>query len=468
MIPNNSIYLAGEFIALKDNFEVFDPNTQKSYFSVGNAGIEHLNIAIDKADFAFKSWKNKTNLERSDFLNNFAKCMLNHKEELANILHKEQGKSFKEALAEIIYSSSYFSWFANINQSYCGSTIPSPIKNKRIYTTIEPIGICAAITPFNFPSAMIARKLAPALAAGCPMIIKPSSDTPLSALCFGYIADKINLPKGLISILSSNEENSKLIGREICENNKIRKLSFTGSTDTGKLLMQQSAKSLKKLSLELGGNAPFIVSNHVNIDNVVENAILNKYRNSGQTCVCANRFFIHENIMEEFLQKLKIALKDVSNGPLINQKALDKVANLVDKSIEQGATLYLGGQRLGGLKYASTILTQINSNMDIYQEEIFGPVCSIIGFNDIQDVVKQANDTQFGLAAYVFSNNINEIEYFNANLEYGMIGVNTGSFSSFSFPFGGIKHSGFGKEGSIHGIEEYTIIKAICLEFINC
>ncbi len=465
----SKIYLAGLFITKEDSqsYAIISPLNQNKIALAANSTINDVDIAISQAQIAFDAWKNLSSLERAEYLLNISDYMLKNKDELGHLLHLEQGKSVPEAIGEILYSSSYFKWFAHQAQSLHGETLNSPCINKQMYTIKQPIGVCAAITPFNFPSAMLARKLAPALAAGCSMIIKPASDTPFSALVYGIIADEINLPKGLISILPADQENSINIGKRICESETVRKLSFTGSSHTGKILMSQCAGNIKRLSLELGGNAPFIVTKCANVQTAIDDAIKNKFRNSGQTCVCANRFFIHKDILHEFTDKIKqeIEILNITQpiSPLINFKAIEKVDKLVKNALNKGAKLELGGNIQHNLYYQRTLLTNVDKTMDIYHQEIFGPVISIMSYENIKDAVKQANDTPYGLAAYVYTENINEINYFTRNLEYGMLGINNAAFSSPAFPFGGIKQSGFGKEGSIYGLEDYTITKAICL-----
>jgi succinate-semialdehyde dehydrogenase/glutarate-semialdehyde dehydrogenase len=468
---SSKIYLAGNFISkpVEKSYQIQSPLSEYQNFSnqvnlanIANANIEDAKLAVNSAYDIFDYWKNISSLERAKYLLDIADYMLKHQQDLGELLHLEQGKPLAEAIGEIAYSASYFTWFAHQAQSMHGETLNSPCVNKQMYTIKQAIGVCAAITPFNFPSAMIARKLAPALAVGCPMIIKPASDTPLSALAYGIIADEIGLPKGLLSILPADYNTSIDLGKYICKEEKIRKLSFTGSSNVGKILMAQCASNIKRLSLELGGNAPFIVTKYANIENAVIDGVKNKFRNAGQTCVCTNRFFVHNDVLPQFIQKFKQEVAKIQISPLINIKAVNKAKLLMQDAINKGAILELGGN-INGLYYEPTILSSVNDSMDIYHQEIFAPIASIISYNDIKDVVKQANNTPYGLASYVYTDNINEVNYFTKNLECGMLGINTGAFSSHAFPFGGVKQSGFGKEGSIYGIDEYTITKAVCM-----
>jgi succinate-semialdehyde dehydrogenase / glutarate-semialdehyde dehydrogenase len=470
-IPIGSLYLNGQFSTSinNSNYTVNNPATQQGFYTVANSSLDDLNLAINCAQIAISPWNELSTIDRASYLNKISDLLLKYKYDFAHILHLEQGKNIDEAIAEIAYSASYFTWFAHAAQTNTAHTISSPCVNKRMYTNKYPIGICAAITPFNFPSAMIARKLAPALAAGCPMIIKPASETPLSALVFGIIANEVNLPAGLLSILPADNKNTPILGDAICANTDIKKLSFTGSTSVGKLLMSKSADNIKRLSLELGGNAPFIVTKNANVDEAVQGAFINKFRNNGQTCISTNRFFIHADVITEFTKKLCKKIKDIQNdvnytpSPLININALNKVDSLVKSAIEQGANVLLGGSIVKGLCYAPTVLANVHNDMLISQTEVFGPVASIIEYTDNLDAVRQANNTPYGLAAYVYSENIREINMFSQNLEFGMLGLNNATFSSSAFPFGGVKQSGFGKEGSIYGIDEYLVTRAFCL-----
>ncbi len=472
-------YIAGEFIKNVETYTLKSPllfgyahkNVDSSkYFitDVANTSLVLVNEAIKQAHNAFNTvWKytNTSSTQRAEYLYAIADYMQQNQQILAHILHLEQGKPITEAIAEIEYSRSYFIWFAQQIYNIRSNILSSPYKHKYMYTLKTPIGVCAAITPFNFPSAMLARKLAPALAAGCTMIIKPATETPLSALMYGIIANAINLPKGLLSILPADYRQSIEIGKIICQSKCIHKLSFTGSSATGKILMQQCAPTLKKLSLELGGNAACIISNKINqqrLNSVIAEVVANKFRNMGQTCIAINRFFVHESIYDDFLEQLLQAIQHIQLSPLIHERALNKVQNLIDDALMKGAQLLSGGKTTHALHYQPTILTQVNAHMHIYHEEIFGPVACIMSYKNINAVIEQANDTPYGLAHYAFTDDIHEAHLFKQNLACGMLGLNTASFSSNVFPFGGIKESGFGKEGSIYGLDEYLNMQSIC------
>jgi succinate-semialdehyde dehydrogenase / glutarate-semialdehyde dehydrogenase len=468
---NSCAYIAGEFIHASETYALYSPlskdkeDIKQHIIDIANTSLELANVAITQAHDAFINWKKTSPVQRANYLYAIADYMQKNQSILAHVLHLEQGKHLEEAISEIEYSRSYFIWFAQQIQSMHSDILNSPYPHKLMYTLKTPVGVCAAITPFNFPSAMLARKLAPALAAGCTMLIKPATETPLSALMYGIIANAIDLPKGVLSILPANNIQSIEIGKLICQDNRIRKLSFTGSSATGKILMQQCAPTLKRLSLELGGNAACIISDKIDmqcLNTIVKEVIANKFRNMGQTCISINRFFIHKNIYSIFIEQFLLGLKNIQISPLIHQRALDKIQILVNDALNKGAQLLLGGKFKHNLYYEPTILTHVNEDMRIYNEEIFGPVATIMLYENTHEVIEQANSTPYGLAHYAFTHNTAEAHIFKQNLACGMLGLNTASFSSHLFPFGGIKESGFGKEGSIYGLDEYLNIQSIC------
>lgn len=455
-------------------FVVGNPATQQTIAQVVDADEEMTQEAIKKANLAFYSWKKTSAAHRANLLRKWYELMIENVDDLALILTKEQGKPLAEAKGEIRYGASFIEWFAEEAKRTYGDTIPGHGVNKRIVTIKQPIGVTAAITPWNFPNAMITRKAAAALAAGCTMIVKPSELTPLSALAMAYLAEEAGIPPGVFSVLPTTD--APRIGQIITSHPLVKKISFTGSTAVGKLLLQQSAATVKKVSMELGGNAPFIVFNDANIDDAVQGAIASKYRNAGQTCVCANRIYLQQGIKEEFIAKFTKAVAEqkvgegikanVVIGPLINQSAFDKVSHLVNNAIEKGANLHLGGHQheLGGTFFEPTILSDITPNMDIAHEEIFGPIAPIFTFKTEEEVVTMANNTPFGLAAYFYGRDISQVWRVAEALEYGMVGINTGMISTAVAPFGGVKESGFGREGSKYGIEEYLQLKYLCFE----
>jgi succinate-semialdehyde dehydrogenase/glutarate-semialdehyde dehydrogenase len=384
----------------------------------------------------------------------------------------EQGKPLAEAMGEIAYAASYIEWFAEEAKRIYGATIPSPWTDKRIIVTKEAIGVCAAVTPWNFPSAMITRKVAPALAAGCTIIVKPASQTPLSALALAELAARAGVPAGVFSVLTGD---SRAIGGELTRHPDVRKLTFTGSTEVGRLLAAQCAPTLKKMSLELGGNAPFMVFDDADLDEAVKGAIISKYRNTGQTCVCANRLLVQDTVYDAFCAKLAAAVKElkvgnglepgVGQGPLIDEPSLAKVEELVADALSKGARIVTGGVRhaAGGTFYEPTLLADVTSDMRLAQEEVFGPVAPLFRFATEADAIRMANDTEFGLASYFYSNDVRRIARVSAALEYGMVGINSGAISTAVAPFGGVKQSGMGREGSFYGIEEYVVTKYLCL-----
>jgi succinate-semialdehyde dehydrogenase/glutarate-semialdehyde dehydrogenase len=440
-------------------------------------GAVEVNRAITAAQDAFAGWRARTAKERSTLLRRWFNLMLEHQDDLAMLMTLEQGKPLAEARGEIAYAASFIEWFAEEAKRVYGDVIPPHQADKRIVVVKEPIGVCAAITPWNFPAAMITRKAGAALAAGCTMVIKPASQTPFSALALCELAERAGIPAGVLNVVTGS---AQVIGAELTANPTIRKLSFTGSTAIGKQLMRECAGTMKKLSLELGGNAPFIVFDDADLDAAVEGAIISKYRNAGQTCVCANRILVQEGVYQAFADKLSQAVvaqlkvgngleSGVTQGPLIDEAAVAKVEEHIADALSKGARVVLGGRRheLGGTFFQPTILTQVTPEMAVAREETFGPVAPLFRFSTEQDAIRMANDTEFGLASYFYSRDIGRIWRVSEALEYGMVGVNTGLISTEIAPFGGMKESGLGREGSKYGIEEYLEIKYLCMGGID-
>ncbi|MFV0431277.1 MAG: NAD-dependent succinate-semialdehyde dehydrogenase [Alphaproteobacteria bacterium] len=464
-------YINGLWQNGSKTYNVYNPADGKMIAKVAYCGSKETQAAIMAAHKALKIWQAKTAAERGMILKKWADLMMKNQEDLAHIMVCEQGKPLSEAKGEVVYAAGFLEWFAEEGKRCYGDIIPTHDMSKRLMVIKQPIGVIAAITPWNFPLAMITRKIAPALAVGCTAIVKPSEETPLSANALAVLGEQAGIPKGVLNIVSGD---APAIGDAIMQSSAVRKLSFTGSTSTGKLLMSKAANSVKKLSLELGGNAPFIIFEDADIDAAVEGAIAAKYRNTGQTCICVNRFYIHNDIYDSFIAKYKekvLQLKigqgfedNVQQGPLINQAALDKVERLVGDALQQGAQLVCGGKAsvLGGLYYQPTILSEVQPQMAIVHEEIFGPVSVCMRFSDEEEVLQKANDTAAGLAAYFYTQNIARSWRVSEQLEYGLIGLNTGVISSVNAPFGGVKESGLGREGGSQGIDEYIEIKYIC------
>ncbi len=470
----NKAYLAGEWVDADDGatFAVTNPARGDVVAEVADLGRAETARAIAAADVAQKDWAARTAKDRAVILRRWYDLMLEHADDLALILTAEQGKPIAEAKGEITYGASFIDWFAEEGRRIYGETIPGHQADKRIQVIRQPIGVAAAITPWNFPNAMITRKAGPALAAGCAFIVKPAEMTPLSALAMGVLADRAGLPKGILSILPSND--APAISLEFSENPLVRKLTFTGSTEVGRILLRQASDQVMKCSMELGGNAPFIVFDDADIDAAVEGAIACKYRNAGQTCVCANRIYVQDGVYDVFAAKLadrvgKMTVGDgldgTDFGPLIEEAAVEKVEAHVADAKANGAEVMLGGNRhaLGGLFFEPTILTGATPDMLISREETFGPVAPLFRFTDDDEVIRLANDTVFGLAAYFYAKDISRVTKVSEALEYGIVGVNTGIISTEVAPFGGIKQSGLGREGSRHGIEEFLEMKYICL-----
>ena len=451
---------------------VLNPATGLSLATVPNMGASETRHALLAAQAAQPLWRAKAAAERSRILRKWFELIMANQEDLALIMTSEQGKPLAESRGEIAYAASFIEWFAEEAKRVYGDVIPAPQNDKRIIVTKEPIGVCAAITPWNFPTAMITRKAGPALAAGCAMVLKPDMRTPLSALALAELAERAGLPKGIFSIVTGN---AVAIGMEMTSNPIVRKISFTGSTAVGSKLMAQSAPSIKKLSLELGGNAPFIVFDDADIDAAVQGALSSKYRNAGQTCVCTNRFLVQDAVYDEFASKFATAVATltvgngvdvgVTQGPLIDEAAVKKVESFIDDAKTKGAKILTGGKRhsLGLTYFEPTIVTEATSDMRMAKEEIFGPVAPLFRFKDEQAAIQMANDTEFGLAAYFYARDISRVWRVSEALEYGMVGVNTGLISNEVAPFGGMKSSGLGREGSKYGIEDYLEIKYVCM-----
>ena len=452
--------------------EVVNPATQRPLGSVPKMGAAETRRAIEAADRAWPAWRSKTAKERSAILRKWAELQMANIDDLALIMTSEQGKPLAEARGEITIGAAYVEWFAEEARRIYGDVIPTISNDRRLLAIKQPVGVCAAITPWNFPSSMITRKVSPALAAGCTVVSKPAEATPYSALALAVLAERAGFPPGVLNIVTGN---AKAIGGEMTANPIVRKLSFTGSTEVGRLLMQQVASTVKKISLELGGNAPFIVFDDAELDAAADGAIVSKYRNTGQTCVCANRLFVQDSVYDAFAAKLAErvrALKvgpgteaGVTQGPLINQAALDKVEEHVADATSHGARVVTGGKRhaLGATFYEPTVLADVTPEMKIFREETFGPVAPLIRFHDDAEVIELANRTEFGLASYFYSRDIGRIWRVAEALDYGMVGVNTGLITTEVAPFGGVKQSGLGREGSKYGIDEYVEVKYLCL-----
>lgn len=452
--------------------DVHNPATHEKIGIIPNVGAAQTHEAIVAAERAFATWKLRTAEERANLLKRWFALMIQHQSDLAILMTCEQGKPIAEARGEIAYAASYIEWFAEEARRLYGEVIPSPWGDKRIVVTREPVGVCAAITPWNFPSAMITRKVAPALAAGCTIIVKPATQTPLSALAMAELALRAGIPNGVFNVITGE---ARPIGGALTSSPIVRKLTFTGSTEIGRVLAAQCAPTLKRMSLELGGNAPFIVFDDADLDAAVVGAIASKYRNTGQTCVCTNRFLVQDGVYEAFTAKLGEAVRalkvgngldnEVSQGPLIDEPALLKVEELVADAVGQGASVVMGGKRhsLGGTFYEPTVLADVTPAMRIAKEEVFGPVAPLFRFQTEEQAIQMANDTEFGLAAYFYSKDTGRAWRVSGALEYGMVGVNSGVISTAVAPFGGVKQSGMGREGSRHGIDEYVDTKYVCM-----
>jgi len=474
LLRNNLTLLAGQWVSADsgETISVTNPATGLEVAKVPLMGRDEAERAIIAAEAAQKSWKALTAAARAAILKRWFDLIILHREDLAQLLTAEQGKPLAEARGEVNYGASFIEWFAEEAKRVYGETIPAPMGDRRLLVLKQPIGVTAAITPWNFPIAMITRKAGPALAAGCSMIIKPAEQTPLCAIALAVLAEEAGVPSGVLQVITGD---ARQIGAVLCESPVVAKLSFTGSTEVGRILMRQCADTIKKLSLELGGNAPFIVFNDADLDAAVEGAMISKYRNAGQTCVCSNRLFVQEGVYDEFAKKLAVKVaqlkvgvgteEGVTQGPLIDDAAIEKVEFHVADALAKGATLLQGGKRhtLGGTFFEPTVLANVSDDALIFSEETFGPVAPLFRFKTDEEVILLANRTEFGLASYFYSRDIGRIWRVAEALEYGMVGVNTGMISNEVAPFGGIKQSGLGREGSHHGIDEYLELKYVCM-----
>ena len=471
-------YIDGKWVDATDSglFSVDNPASGGNIAHVANLGPDQAQSAIDAANKAFPAWRAKTAKERSIILRKWFDLIVANTDDLARIMTVEQGKPFPEAKGEIAYGASFVEWFAEQAKRVMGDTISSPATTSRIMVLREPIGVCVAITPWNFPNAMITRKVSPALAAGCTIVLKPAEQTPLSALALAVLAEQAGIPAGVLNIITSDSARSIAVGKVLCASPTVRKVTFTGSTEVGRILMQQSAPTIKKMSLELGGHAPFIVFEDADIDAAIDGAMASKYRNAGQTCVCTNRFYVHAKVYDEFAQKLAARVSgslavgegfenNVTTGPLIDDAAVIKVEQHVQDAIAKGAKVLTGGARhaKGGRFYQPTVITDVSEDMLCMREETFGPLAPIVKFTDEADVIRLSNNTEYGLASYFYSRDIGRIFRVAEALEYGMVGVNTGLISNEMAPFGGVKQSGLGREGSVYGMDDFIEMKYVCL-----
>jgi succinate-semialdehyde dehydrogenase/glutarate-semialdehyde dehydrogenase len=466
----------GQWVDAAERFDVTDPATGAVLAQVPNLGASHTEAAIAAANAAWPAWRGLPAKARAAIMMKWFHLLHQHADDLARIMTAEQGKPLAEAKGEVGYGASFIEWFAEESRRVYGETVPTTDPTKRYLIIKQPIGVCAAITPWNFPIAMITRKVAPALAAGCPVIIKPAEATPLSALAVAELAQRAGMPAGVLNIITSDGTRSIEVGQALCASDTVRHLSFTGSTEVGRILMKQCAPTVKKLALELGGNAPFIVFDDADLDAAVEGAMISKYRNAGQTCVCANRLLVQDSVYDAFVEKLsaKVAAMKVGNGfeagvtqgPLIDSDALAKVEELMADALAKGAKVVTGGQRAsvaGGSFYEPTVLAHVTREMRLAREEIFGPVAPVFKFKTEDEAIAMANDTEFGLASYFFSRDVGRIFRVGEGLEYGMVGVNTGLISTCEVPFGGVKQSGLGREGARQGLDDYLEVKYLCL-----
>ena len=468
-------YINGEWVGdnTESRFEVTNAYTNEVISTLPEMGKKETNDAIEAANIAWPNWRSKTAKERAAILKKWFDLIMENQEDLAILMTAEQGKPIAEARGEVGYGASFIEWFAEEGKRTYGDVIPTPSNDRRIIVIKQPIGVVAAITPWNFPIAMITRKCAPALAAGCPVVIKPASETPLSALAIAELADQAGIPKGILNVVVGTH--SSEIGLALTESKIVRKLSFTGSTAVGKILTRNCADTMKKVSMELGGNAPFIVFDDADLDSAVSGALISKFRNTGQTCVCSNRILVQEGIYDEFVTRLADSVKTlnvgngmeegINQGPLISQKALDKVKDHISDAIDRGAVIVAGGKphQSGGTMFEPTVISNVDSSMKVASEETFGPLAPIFKFSTEQEAIDMANDTEFGLASYFYTSNVNRIWRVSEALEYGMVGVNEGVISNEVAPFGGVKESGLGREGSHYGIDDFLELKYICM-----
>jgi len=467
-------YIDGAWTDADDasTIEVTNPATNETLGTVPKMGANETRRAIEAANAAWPAWRAKTAKERADIIRRWYTLMLENRDDLGLLMTSEQGKPLPEAKGEIGYAASFLEWFAEEGRRAYGEVIPTHMADRRVVVVKEPIGVCAAITPWNFPSAMITRKAGPALAAGCPMVVKPATATPYSALALADLAERAGVPKGVFSVVTGG---AKAIGGEMTSNPIVRKLTFTGSTEIGKVLMQQCAGTVKKVSMELGGNAPFIVFDDADLDAAVEGAMASKYRNAGQTCVCANRMLVQDGVYDAFAAKLSEAVTGlkvgsgvedgVTQGPLIDMAAVEKVEEHIADALSKGARVVVGGSRhdLGGTFFQPTILADVDTSMRVTKEETFGPLAPLFRFKTEEEAIAMANDTEFGLAAYFYSRDMGRVWRVSEGLEYGIIGANVGIISTEIAPFGGVKESGIGREGSHYGLDEFMEVKYVCM-----
>ena len=463
----------GQWVAGTSRFDVNDPATGKKLADVANLGPADAEAAIAAANTAWGPWKAKTGKERSAILRKWFDLLMANQEDLGRIMTAEQGKPFAEAKGEVAYGASFVEWYAEEAKRVNGETLPQFDNNRRLLVIKQAIGVCAAITPWNFPLAMITRKVAPALAAGCPVVIKPAELTPLTALAAAELAVRAGIPAGVLNILTADSDNSIAVGKVFCASDTVRHISFTGSTEVGRILMAQSAPSIKKLALELGGNAPFIVFDDADIDRAVEGAMASKYRNAGQTCVCANRIYVQDKVYDQFVEKFAAKVKalkvgngfedGVVQGPLIEDAAVQKVERHVQDAIAKGGKVVVGGKKLNGQFFEPTVISGATADMLCAKEETFGPFAPVFRFHKDQEAIDAANNTEFGLASYFYSRDVGRIFRVSEALEYGMVGINVGVIATEHVPFGGVKQSGLGREGSSHGMDEYLEMKYLCI-----
>lgn len=467
------IFINNNWVTGTPTFPVYNPATGEVITEVYDAGVAETGQAIDAATAAFPAWSSRPAKERSDILKKWYQLIIQHSSDLALLLTTEQGKPLAEAKGEVQYGASFIEWFAEECRRTYGQVIPAPVADRRFITIKQPVGVVAAITPWNFPIAMITRKIAPALAAGCTVVLKPAEDTPLCALALAQLAKEAGLPAGVLNIITTQQ--AAETGKLLTTHPAVHKISFTGSTEVGRILMQQASSTVKKLSLELGGNAPAIVFEDADLQQAVKGTLASKYRNAGQTCVCANRVLVQRSIYPAFIKAYQEAVtamkvgngtaENVTIGPLINQDAIDKIKDLLKDALDKGAELLCGGHTdaAGPLFFQPTIITGCNTSMRLSNEEIFGPVSAVYLFDTVEEAIALANNTEYGLAAYFFSKDVQQVWRIAEQLQYGIIGINEGIISFAEVPFGGIKQSGYGKEGSFYGIEDYLITKYLCL-----
>jgi succinate-semialdehyde dehydrogenase / glutarate-semialdehyde dehydrogenase len=466
----------GQWVAGNNRFAVHDPATGQHLADVANLGPADAEAAIAAANKAWPAWRAKTAKERSTILRKWYDLLMANQEDLGRLMTAEQGKPLAEAKGEVAYGASFVEWFAEEAKRVNGETLPQFDNNRRLMVLKQPIGVCAAITPWNFPLAMITRKVAPALAAGCPVVIKPAELTPLTALAAGELAIRAGIPAGVLNIITADADNSIAVGKVICASDTVRHLSFTGSTEVGRILMAQCAPTVKKMSLELGGNAPFIVFDDADIDSAVEGAFASKYRNAGQTCVCSNRFYVQEGVYDQFVEKFAAKVRTakvgngfeegVNQGPLIEDAAVEKVERHVADAVAKGGRVVVGGKRLPGVGaqfFEPTVVADATADMLCAREETFGPFAPVFKFKTEQEAVDAANATEFGLASYFYSRDIGRIYRVGEALEYGMVGINVGILATEHVPFGGVKQSGLGREGSHFGMDDYVEVKYLCI-----